>query len=65
MINIMYALQELSWPIKVPKIDLMHPFASNSRILIKEDEARVHFSKDSYLEWRNSLGLYSSILQIE
>ena len=51
----MYVLQELSWPIKLPKIDLMHPFASNSRILIKEDEARVQFSKDAYLKWQSGL----------
>ena len=56
MVNFMHVLQELSWPVKVPKIDLMHPFASNSRILIKDDEARIQFTKDSFLEWRTSLG---------
>ena len=61
MINIMHSLQELSWPVKIQKIDLMHPFATNSRILIKEDEARINFSKDSYLEWRNGLGMFLNL----
>lgn len=56
MINVMHVLQELSWKIKIEKIDIMHPFAKNSRILVREDEARIQYSKDNYLSWRNGLG---------
>lgn len=52
----MYTLQELSWKVKLDRIDLQHPFlGDSSRIQIKDDEARINLSKDSFMEWKSTL----------
>jgi ubiquitin conjugation factor E4 B len=58
MLNFMYSLQELSWKIKLDRIDLQHIFTGDSsRIQIKDDEARIYLAKDSYLESKSTLDL--------
>jgi len=52
MLNVLHSLHELSVPIKVDKIDLRHPFISESRIAIREDEARINCTKENFLEWK-------------
>ena len=51
MLNILYSLQELAMPIKIDKIDLNHPFISESRILVRDDEARLNCTKETFVEW--------------
>jgi hypothetical protein len=63
IINVLAVLQKLAAPINIDKIDLNAIFYSSdlSPLLLKDDESRINFTREIFLEWKNNLSKFQTL----